>query len=116
MRQLAGKGRRGVSGTITANGTIGTAMTEKGGQSQVSQASQLSQLSQLSQESFETYRPYIELRSPQTAANVIICLIHQTSYLLARQIKQLESRFLKEGGIRERMTRARLDQRDGKNR
>jgi len=44
-------------------------------------------------------------------ANIIICLIHQTNYLLDRQLKQLEAFFLKEGGLRERMTRARLDSR-----
>jgi len=32
--------------------------------------------------------------------------------LLDRQIRQLEQAFLKEGGLRERMTRARLDERN----
>ena len=41
-------------------------------------------------------------------ANIIICLIHQTNYLLDRQLRQLEAAFVKEGGLRERMTRARL--------
>jgi four helix bundle suffix protein len=41
-------------------------------------------------------------------ANIIISLIHQTNYLLDRQIRRLEQDFLKEGGPRERMTRARL--------
>jgi four helix bundle suffix protein len=44
-------------------------------------------------------------------ANIIICLIHQTNFLLDRQIRQLEQAFLKEGGLRERMTRARLGER-----
>jgi four helix bundle suffix protein len=44
-------------------------------------------------------------------ANIIICLIHQTNYLLDRQLRQLEQAFLNEGGLRERMTRARLDER-----
>jgi four helix bundle suffix protein len=51
-------------------------------------------------------------------ANIIICLIHQANYLLDRQIKRLEQDFLKEGGLRERMTRARLQAREqqlGKN-
>lgn len=88
--------------------------------SQASQASQGFQKPQLSQgsrdpqESYETYRPYIESRSPQTAANVIICLIHQTTYLLARQIKSLEASFVREGGLRESMTRARLEHRNQK--
>jgi four helix bundle suffix protein len=41
-------------------------------------------------------------------ANIIISLIHQTNYLLDQQIRRLEQDFLKEGGLRERMTRARL--------
>lgn len=58
--------------------------------------------------SYETYRPYLDTRPPEVVANIIICLIHQTNYLLDQQIRQLEQAFLKEGGLRERMTRARL--------
>ena len=60
---------------------------------------------------YETYRSYIEIRSPETVANIIICLIHQTNFLLDRQLRQLEQAFLKDGGIREQMTRARLRRR-----
>jgi four helix bundle suffix protein len=42
-------------------------------------------------------------------ANIIICLIHQANYLLDKQLKSLEQAILKEGGLRERMTRARLE-------
>lgn len=59
----------------------------------------------------ETYRSYIETRPPEVVANIIICLIHQANYLLDQQIRQLEQAFLKEGGLRERMTRARLSER-----
>ena len=45
------------------------------------------------------------------SANVIIGLIRVTSYLLDRQIRHLEQAFVKEGGLRERMTRARLEER-----
>ena len=62
-------------------------------------------------ESYETYRTYIETRPGETVANIVVCLIHQANYLLDRQIRQLEQAFLKEGGLRERMTRARLDAR-----
>jgi four helix bundle suffix protein len=41
-------------------------------------------------------------------ANIVICLICQTTFLLDRQLKRLEQDFLKDGGLRERMTRARL--------
>jgi len=61
--------------------------------------------------SYETYRIYIESRPPEVVANIIICLIHQANYLLDQQIRQLEQAFVKEGGLRERMTRARLEER-----
>jgi len=61
--------------------------------------------------SYEAYRTYIETRSAPIVANILICLIHQTNYLLDRQLRQLEQAFLKEGGLRERMTRARLSAR-----
>ncbi len=61
--------------------------------------------------SYETYRTYLETRSAPVVANILICLIHQTNYLLDRQIRQLERAFLEEGGLRERMTRARLEAR-----
>jgi four helix bundle suffix protein len=40
-------------------------------------------------------------------ANILICVIHQTNYLLDQLIRKLEKDFLVEGGLRERMTRAR---------
>ncbi len=62
-------------------------------------------------ESYETYGEFLETRPPEVVANIIICLIHQTNYLLDRQLAQLEKAFLREGGLRERMTRARLEER-----
>jgi four helix bundle suffix protein len=61
--------------------------------------------------SYESYRTYIETRPPEVVANIMICLIHQTNYLLDQQLRQLEKAFLEEGGLRERMTRARLAER-----
>jgi four helix bundle suffix protein len=61
--------------------------------------------------SYETYRTYLETRSPEVAANILVCLIHQTNYLLDQQLRQLEKAFLEEGGLRERMTHARLAER-----
>ena len=61
---------------------------------------------------YETYRPYIESDDPEVVGNVMVCLCTQANYLLDQQIRELEQAFLKEGGIRERMTRARLDTRD----
>ena len=62
--------------------------------------------------SYESYRTYIETRPPEVVANILICLIHQTNYLLDQQIRRLEHDFLRDGGLRERMTRARLQERD----
>jgi four helix bundle suffix protein len=64
-----------------------------------------------SNRSYESYRTYIETRPSEVVANILICLIHQTNYLLDQQLRQLEKAFLKEGGLRERMTRARLSAR-----
>ncbi|MHC4526171.1 MAG: four helix bundle suffix domain-containing protein [Planctomycetota bacterium] len=61
--------------------------------------------------SYETYRSYVEQRSPETAANVVLCLIHQANYLIDMQLRQLEQDFINHGGLSERMTHARLDQR-----
>jgi four helix bundle suffix protein len=61
--------------------------------------------------SYESYRAYIESRSAEVVANLLICLIHQTNYLLDQLLRQLEQAFLAKGGLRERMTRARLSSR-----
>lgn len=57
--------------------------------------------------SYMTYRTYVEESSPETAANTVICLIHQTNYLLDQQLRQLEQKFLREGGFTERLYRER---------
>ena len=61
---------------------------------------------------YATYRPHIESDDPEVVGNVMVCLCAQTCYLLDQQIREQEQAFLKEGGIRERMTRARLEVRD----
>lgn len=63
-------------------------------------------------ESFETYRPFFEDRSPETLANIAICLLHQANYLLDRQIRRMEKDFVEKGGLREKMTRVRLERRE----
>jgi four helix bundle suffix protein len=60
---------------------------------------------------YETYQPYIDTRSAEVVANILICLVHQANYLLDQLIRKLENDFVAEGGLRERMTRARLPQR-----
>ena len=61
---------------------------------------------------YEAYRETCETRPAKVVANIALCLIHQTNYLLDRQIRRLEQDFIKEGGLRERMTRARLQHRN----
>ncbi|MDD2500179.1 MAG: four helix bundle suffix domain-containing protein [Geobacter sp.] len=61
---------------------------------------------------YETYRTYVDTRSAEVVANIAICLIHQANYLLDQQIRRLEQDFLKDGGLRERMTKARLQARE----
>ena len=56
---------------------------------------------------YERYREFCETRSLDVVANIAICLIHQTNYLLDQQVRRLERDFIREGGLRERMTRAR---------
>jgi restriction system protein len=49
----------------------------------------------------------IRTASPEVAANTLICLINQASYLLHRQLDRLERQFLEEGGFTERLYRER---------
>jgi four helix bundle suffix protein len=71
-------------------------------------AQRLRQLNRLPDATYETFRKGIENPDPAMCANVIIGLIKVTSYLLYRQIRHLETAFVEEGGLRERMTRVRL--------
>jgi len=65
-------------------------------------------------QTFEDYRVFVETRPPEIVANIALCLVHQTNYLLDQQIRRLERDFVKEGGLRERMSRARRAFRDGR--
>jgi four helix bundle suffix protein len=65
-------------------------------------------------QTYEIYRPFCETRPAETVANIAHCLIHQTNYLLDQQIRRLQEDFLKYGGIRERMTAARLRHRQAR--
>ncbi len=71
----------------------------------------LRQLNRTPEASYDTFRKGIEHPDPAIAANVMIGLIKLTNYLLDQQIRHLEDAFVKEGGLRERMTRARLAER-----
>ena len=61
------------------------------------------------------YRDAIAKRSDATIANIAIILIKQVDYLLFKLIERLKQEFLQKGGIREEMTRARLNYRNFNN-
>jgi four helix bundle suffix protein len=72
----------------------------------------LRELNKIPNANYELFKKAIENESPEICANAMIGLIKVVSYLLAKQIKVLEQAFIKEGGLRERMTKARLNQRN----
>lgn len=56
--------------------------------------------------------PYgIARATPEVAANTLVCLINQASFLLRRQLEKLEQQFLKEGGFTEKLYQARAGRR-----
>jgi four helix bundle suffix protein len=62
-------------------------------------------------QTYELYRNFVETRPPGVVANIAVCLINQANYLIDRQLLRLEKDFLEQGGLRERMTRLRLEYR-----
>jgi four helix bundle suffix protein len=77
--------------------------------SDISYTSGMSNKSDLS----DTNDPYnIRTASAEMAANTLICLINQATYLLRKQIEKLGSSFLEEGGFTERLYRERKKRRD----
>ncbi len=61
---------------------------------------------------YETFLQAVEHADPAIRANAIIGLIKVTNFLLDQQLKRLEKDFVTQGGLRERMTRARLAERE----
>ena len=72
------------------------------------------QLNRTPNATYQTYSKAIENENPEICANSMICLIKVATYLLAKQIQQLEKDFLAHGGLRERMTQARIESRNRK--
>lgn len=60
------------------------------------------------------YRHAIEQRSDAAICNIAITLIHQTDVFLRKLINRLQADFLKNGGIKEQMYRARVNFRNTK--
>ena len=50
---------------------------------------------------YESYREFCETRPAEVVANIALCLIHQTNYLLDQQLRRLERDFVKDGGLRD---------------
>ncbi len=64
---------------------------------------------------YQTFKNAIEHDNSEICANTMITLIKITTWLLSRQIKSLEAAFLIEGGLRERMSKARIEIRNKRN-
>jgi len=60
----------------------------------------------------EDYTKDIDQRSPEALCNIAITLIHQFDNMMGRLIDRLQKDFVEQGGIRERMTAARLGYRN----
>lgn len=77
--------------------------------------SRLRELNEIPDASYETFRKAIENENPEICANTMIGLIRVASFLLNNQIKSLEESFINEGGLREKMTKVRLEKRNNNN-
>lgn len=60
------------------------------------------------------YAEWLEHDDPFIRANALICLIHQTNYLLDQQINALEKQFIEEGGYSEQLAAKRLQHRSNR--
>lgn len=57
---------------------------------------------------YKNYNDYkIYINNPEIAANAIICLLHQTNYLLDQKLLWMEEKFVREGGFRENLFKKR---------
>ncbi|HKS35739.1 MAG TPA: four helix bundle suffix domain-containing protein [Verrucomicrobiae bacterium] len=63
------------------------------------------------QQRWALHTQWLDHQDPAVRANALICLIHQTNYLLDQQIASLEKQFVEEGGYSEQLAAARLAER-----
>ena len=75
---------------------------------------QIRQLAKQKNKTYETYKSYFLPNNAELFCNTAISLIHQTNYLLDRQLKSLADSFAEKGGLRERMYNARVNNRNAK--
>ncbi len=59
----------------------------------------------------DEYKPLFPKMNDEELANMAICLCHQIDKAITKYIERRDREFVTEGGIRERMTAARLEQR-----
>ena len=59
-----------------------------------------------------TYAQHIRKMNDEEIANLCITLLHQSSVMLQRLLETMQHRFVTEGGIKERMFKARTDYRN----
>lgn len=62
----------------------------------------------------ESPKKLVLSNNPEEAANLMLTLCHQLTYLLSRQIASLEKKFVEEGGFSENLLRKRLEHRSPK--
>lgn len=63
----------------------------------------------LAYKDYKNYNDYkVYMRSPEEAANAMICLINQTNQLIDQKYRWEEEKFVKEGGFRENLLKKRL--------
>ena len=61
---------------------------------------------------YDDYKDVLPKMNDEELANMAICLCHQVDAALTKYIERKDREFTTEGGIRERMTAARLGQRE----
>ena len=74
----------------------------------------LRELNRTPNATYDTFKKAIENQDPEICANAMICLIKILTYLLSQQMKSRETSFMNEGGLRERMSKARIELRNKK--
>lgn len=63
----------------------------------------------------QDYATNIQRMNDEELANLCITLIHQATYMLHKLLATMQTRFVTEGGIKERMYQTRLNYRNSKN-
>ena len=63
----------------------------------------------------EAYQPYLQRWTDEEMANCALCLCHMVDKAMSSFIAKKDREFVEQGGIRERMTAARLDRRGTQN-